>query len=80
MHKKEPIYSFQVKPGIILTPHKDDLFLGTQFINDYNMGNNKSFGKTLTNNAYFNGILVVTKRKIKRGSEITADYGINYDE
>ena len=44
------------------------------------MGNNKSFGKTLTNNAYFNGILLVAKRNIKRGSEITADYGINYDE
>ena len=78
-HSKEShIYSFQVKPGIILTPHKDDLFLGSQFINDYNMGNNESFGIFLTNNAYFNGILLVAKRK--RGSEITADYGINYNE
>ena len=80
-HSKENhIYSFQVKPGIILTPHKNDLFLGSHFVNDYNIGNNKSFGKTLTNNAYFNGILLVAKRNIKRGSEITADYGINYNE
>ena len=78
--KEEHIYSYQIKPGIILTPHKDDLFLGTHFCNDYNMGNNKSFGKTLKNNVYFNGILLVAKRKIKKGSEITADYGINYDE
>ena len=78
--KEEPIYSFQVKPGIILTPHKDDLFLGTHFCNDCNMGNNKSFGKKLKNNVYFNGILLVAKIKIKKGSEITADYGINYYE
>ena len=53
------------------------MWLGAHFMNDCNFNNvivGRKRGHPVSNNAYFEGILVRAKRQIREGDEITVDY------
>ena len=69
-------YSLEIN-RILISPDPEELWLGAHFMNDRNFNTvtvGIKRGSPVSNNAYFEGILVRAKRQIREGDDITVDY------
>ena len=62
---------------VLISPDSEELWLGAHFVNGRNFNTltvGRKRGRPFSTNAYFEGIIVRAKRKIREGDKITVDY------
>ena len=69
-------YTLKIQ-NMLISPDKEETWLGAHFMNDRNFKTStttKKVGHPICNNAYFEGVIVRARRRIREGEEITLDY------